>query len=169
MEACWAHRKGQQPVGTQRKEPKLVHRRKASTQRKESESEVAQLCLTLCDPMKPTRLLRPWDFPGKSTRVGWPFPSPGALPDPGIEPWFPTLQADALPSEPPGKPTQRGLEQICKNFQLINSSLHRIISCSVNLTVRQTLYPLSHQGSPLREGLNKSARTSNWLIQACTE
>ena len=32
-----------------------------------------------------------------------PFPSPGDLPDPGIEPGSPTLQADALPSEPPGK------------------------------------------------------------------
>ena len=35
---------------------------------------------------------------------GLPFPSPGDLPDPGIEPGSPTLQADALPSEPPGKP-----------------------------------------------------------------
>jgi len=33
-----------------------------------------------------------------------PFPSPGDLPDPGIEPRSPTLQADALLSEPPGKP-----------------------------------------------------------------
>ena len=33
----------------------------------------------------------------------WPFPSPGDLPDPGIEPTSPALQADALPSEPPGK------------------------------------------------------------------
>ena len=33
-----------------------------------------------------------------------PFPSPGDLPDPGIEPRSPTLQADASPSEPPGKP-----------------------------------------------------------------
>ena len=32
-----------------------------------------------------------------------PFPSPGDLPDPGIEPGSPALQADALPSEPPGK------------------------------------------------------------------
>ena len=32
------------------------------------------------------------------------MPSPGDLPDPGIEPRSPTLQADALPSEPPGKP-----------------------------------------------------------------
>ena len=37
-----------------------------------SESEVAQLCLTLSDPMdlQPSRLLRPWDFPGESTGVG---------------------------------------------------------------------------------------------------
>ena len=35
---------------------------------------------------------------------GLPFPSLGDLPDPGIEPGSPTLQADALPSEPPGKP-----------------------------------------------------------------
>ena len=34
---------------------------------------------------------------------GLPFPSPGDLPDPGIEPMSPTLQADALTSEPPGK------------------------------------------------------------------
>ena len=35
---------------------------------------------------------------------GLPFPSPGDLPDPGIEPGSPALQADDLPSEPPGKP-----------------------------------------------------------------
>ena len=34
---------------------------------------------------------------------GLPFPSPGDLPNPGIEPVSPTMQADALPSEPPGK------------------------------------------------------------------
>ena len=33
---------------------------------------------------------------------GLPFPSPGDLPNPGIEPRSPALQADALPSEPPG-------------------------------------------------------------------
>ena len=35
---------------------------------------------------------------------GLPFPSPEDLPDPGIEPGSPTFQADALTSEPPGKP-----------------------------------------------------------------
>ena len=34
---------------------------------------------------------------------GVPFPSPGDLPDPGIKPRSPALQADSLPSEPPGK------------------------------------------------------------------
>ena len=33
-----------------------------------------------------------------------PFPSPWYLPDPGTEPESPILQADTLPSEPPGKP-----------------------------------------------------------------
>ena len=35
---------------------------------------------------------------------GLPFPSPGELPDPGVEPGSPTLQTDVSPSEPPGKP-----------------------------------------------------------------
>ena len=34
---------------------------------------------------------------------GLPFPSPGGLPDPGIEPRSPTLQADTLLYEPPGR------------------------------------------------------------------
>ena len=35
---------------------------------------------------------------------GLPLPSPGDLPDPEIEPRSPALEADALTSEPPGKP-----------------------------------------------------------------
>ena len=38
---------------------------------------------------------------------GLPFPSPGDLPDPGIELWSPALQADSSPSEPPGKSTDK--------------------------------------------------------------
>ena len=40
---------------------------------------------------------------------GLPFPSPGDLPDPGIEPGSVALQADALTSEPPGKPISQML------------------------------------------------------------
>ena len=46
----------------------------------------------------------PWDSPGKEYWSRVPFLSPGDLPDPGIEPQSPTLEADALTSEPPGKP-----------------------------------------------------------------
>ena len=42
-------------------------------------------------------------------RSGLPFPSPGDLPDQGIEPGSPKVQADALTSEPPGKPTAPNL------------------------------------------------------------
>ena len=54
-----------------------------------------------------------------------PFPSPGDLPDPGIEPGSPTLQADALLSEPPGKPHYRELE--CKSRKSRNTWSNRQI------------------------------------------
>ena len=38
---------------------------------------------------------------------GLPFPSPGDLPDPGIKPGSPALQADFLPTELQGKPGTR--------------------------------------------------------------
>ena len=44
----------------------------------------------------PTRLLCPWDSPDKNMS-GLSFPSPGDLPNPGIEPGSPALQADSLP------------------------------------------------------------------------
>ena len=42
-----------------------------------------QLCLTLCDPMWPTRLLCPWDSPGKNTGVGCHFLLQGIFPTQG--------------------------------------------------------------------------------------
>ena len=66
---------------------------------------VAQACPALCNPMD-------CSSPGSSV-MGFsrqeygrwvPFPSPGDLPDPGIEPRSPALKTDSLPSEPPGKP-----------------------------------------------------------------
>ena len=43
-------------------------------------------------------------FPRQEYWSGLPFPSPGDLPKPGIELGSPELQADSLPTEPPGKP-----------------------------------------------------------------
>ena len=44
------------------------------------------------------------EFSGQEYWSGLPFPSPGDLPDPEIKSGPPALQADSLPSEPPGKP-----------------------------------------------------------------
>ena len=63
---------------------------------------VAQSCPTLCDPMD-------CSLPGSSVlgilqarMLEWlPFPSPGDLPNPGIKPRSPALQADSLPSDLP--------------------------------------------------------------------
>ena len=61
--------------------------------------------LATLQPVAPSRLLCPWEFPRQEYWRGLPFPSPGDLPDPGIKPESPPSQADSLPSKPPGKPT----------------------------------------------------------------
>ena len=43
-------------------------------------------------------------FPRQKQGSRFPFPSPGDLPNPGIEPRCPALQADSLPSKPQGSP-----------------------------------------------------------------
>ena len=71
-----------------------------------SESEVAQSCPTLCDPWTVAHQAPPsMGFSRQEYWSGLPFPSPGDLPNPGIEPRSPTLQADALTPAPPGKVT----------------------------------------------------------------
>ena len=48
---------------------------------------------------------------------GLPFPSPGDLPDPGIEPRSPVLQADTLLSEPCGMPKEDLESKICPKLK----------------------------------------------------
>ena len=64
------------------------------------EVKVAQLCPTLWDPMDYTvhGILQARILEGVA------FPSSGDLPNPGLEPRTPALQADSLPAEPQGKP-----------------------------------------------------------------
>ena len=57
---------------------------------------------------------------------GLPFPSPGDLPDPGIEPSSPALQADALPSEPPGKPRETKGKGENKRYTYLSAEFQRI-------------------------------------------
>ena len=49
------------------------------------------------------------DFSRPEYWSGQSFPSLGGLPNPGIEPRSPTLQADSLPAEPPGKLKNTGV------------------------------------------------------------
>uniref|UniRef100_A0A8C6FPU7 Translationally-controlled tumor protein n=1 Tax=Moschus moschiferus TaxID=68415 RepID=A0A8C6FPU7_MOSMO len=65
---------------------------------------IAQSCPTLCDPVICSLLGFSVHGILQARILGLPFPSPGDLPDPGIEPGSPALEADALTSEPPGKP-----------------------------------------------------------------
>ena len=110
---------------------------------KEEKVQVAQSCLPLCDPLK---------FSRPEYWSGYPSPPPGDLPNPGMEPRSPALQADSLPAKPPGKPKNAGvgslslLQRIFLTQKLNQSLLH----------CRWILYQLSYQGSPqTREALSE--------------
>ena len=75
--------------------------------------KVAQLCPTLYSA---------WDSPGQNTGVRSLSLLQGNLPNPGIEPRSPTLQADSLPAEPQGKPKNAGDR---KSTRLNSTSLQR--------------------------------------------
>ena len=65
---------------------------------------VTQSSLTLFDPMDCSLPGSSVDGIFQARMLEWvAFPSPGDLPNPGIEPRSPALEADSLPSEPPGK------------------------------------------------------------------
>ena len=68
-----------------------------------------QSCPTLCDPIdrSPPGSSVHRDSPGKNTEVGCHPLLQGIFPHPEIEPRSPALQADSLPSEPPGKHKQK--------------------------------------------------------------
>ena len=67
----------------------------------------------------PARLRCPWGFSRQEYWSGFPKPSSRDLPNPGIQPRILALQADSLPSEPPGNP--RILEWVAYPFSKGNS------------------------------------------------
>ena len=70
-------------------------------------SEVRSVVFNFLQPLRlqPARFLCPWNSPRKNTGVGCHSLLQGDLPDPGTDLRSSALQADSLPSEPPGKPT----------------------------------------------------------------
>ena len=80
---------------------------------------VAQSCPTLVIPWTEAHQAPlSMEFSRQECWSGLPFPSPGDLPNPGIEPRSPTLQVDSLPSEPPGSEywSPRILEWVANPF-----------------------------------------------------
>ena len=80
---------------------------------------------------QPTRLRRPWDFPGKNTGVGCHFLLQGIFPTQESNPGL-LLQTDSSPSEPPGKTKEltKGLPFLQKSLPMTRQyqlcSLHRL-------------------------------------------
>ena len=87
---------------------------------------------------------------------GLPCPLPGILPNPGIEPRYLALWADSLPSEPPGKPKNTGLDSL---FLLQGIFPTQELNWCL-LHCRQILYQLRYQGSP-------AAAAAAKLLQSC--
>ena len=70
-------------------------------------------------------------FPRQEYWSGFPFPSPGDLPDLGIEPTSPALAGGFFTPEPPGKPlTPTGLYPICRQ----DLCLHFVAGCLISLS-----------------------------------
>ena len=89
-----------------------------------------QSCPALCDPMDYIACQSPQSM-GFSRQEYWsrlPCPPSGDLPNPGIEPRFPALQVDSLPSEPPGKPKNTGVGSLSLQGILLTQELNQV-SC----------------------------------------
>ena len=73
--------------------------------------------------------------------TGLPFPSPGDLPNPGIEPTSPALEGGLFTAEPPGKPSQLSEQQFtCKavgTSAMKRPSLRMVLAVRRNKTSRK--------------------------------
>ena len=73
-----------------------------------SHVKVAQFCPTLWTP----ETIQSMEFSRPEYLSGYPFPSPGYLPNPGTQPRSSALQADSLPIEPQGKSKNTGVGRL---------------------------------------------------------
>ena len=98
--------------------------------------------------LQPQGLYSPWNSPGQNTGVGSLSLLQGNLPNPGIEPRSPALQADSLPAEPQGKPknTGAGSHSLLQGIFPAQETNRGLLHC------RGILYQLSHQGRGKEEG-----------------
>ena len=93
-----------------------------------------------------------WNFPGQNTGVGSLSLFQGNLPDPGIEPRSPTLQADSLLAESQGKPKNTGVGSLSLLHGIFPTQELKGVGAEVggvSMHCRWILHQLSYQGSPL--------------------
>ena len=121
-------------------------------------------------PMDQPRILCHLSHQGSPTIVEWvayPFSTDLHLPNPGMEPGSPALQADSLPTELPGKQLSPWYTYIKGNLvrkwdfpgkntgvgcHFLLQEIFPTQGLNPSLThCRQMLYHLSHQGSPVRK------------------
>ena len=88
--------------------------------------------------LQPPRLLLFVEFSRQERWSGQPFLSPEDLSNPGIEPASPVLQADSLPSEPPGKPNLPKVTQISVAKPRFPSFTSNPLKSRVHLHVAKT-------------------------------
>ena len=105
-------------------------------------------CSVVSDSLRPLDYSPPgfclWRLSRQEYWSGLPCPPPGDLPNPGIELRSPTLQADSLPPESPGKPKNTGVGSLT----LLQGTFPTLELNQGLLRCRQILYKLSYQGSP---------------------
>ena len=107
----------------------------------------------------------------------YPFPSPGDLPNPGIKPRSPALQADSLPAEPQGRLKNTGVGRLSLP-QVDHGAGHSSASSplrvpgwsqgvaafpSRGLTCREGLFPGSHRGQSLPRSCRTQPLPGCWL------
>ena len=68
----------------------------------------SESCSVVSNSLWSHELYSPWNSPGQNSGVGS-LSSLGNIPNPGIKPRSPVLQADSLPAEPQGKPKNTGV------------------------------------------------------------
>ena len=93
------------------------------------------------------RLLCPCDFPSKNTVNGLPFPLPGDLLDPGIEPMSPAPQADSLLPSYQGSPKPLG-SSLCILFVFFSIMIYHRILDNRTLLFIHSLYNSLHLPIP---------------------
>ena len=145
-------------------------------------SEVAQLCLTLCDPTDCSRLLRPWDFPSKNSGMDCHFLLQEIFPTQGLNPGLPHCRQTFYPlshllllsrfsrvrlcdhrdGSPPGSPVPgilqaRTLEWVAISFSKACMHAKSLQSCPT------LCHPMdsSPPGSPVHRNLQ--ARILEWV------